>query len=342
MSIKIEVLNTDDQGCYDFIRQSEGKISSLPRWSTVIAQSTPINTYYLVAREQNEICGVLSLGHSKSVFFGNYMVSQPMSNYGGIFAESSTTRDALFDHAVKLATELECSSIEFRNIKPLPYDLELRTGKMCMYLPLTEDTEQMWKGFSGKVRNHVRKAEKSGLTAISGHIELLDDFYHIYSARMHQLGTPPYPRKLMENIMKSFLDSTRIFVVYLDKLTVAAGFTMWFNGFVEIPWAAALVQHNRLCPNNLLYWDIIKHFGLSGSKCFDFGRCTVDGPTYNFKKNWGTEPVYLNYQYWVRPGQKLSVSNPSNLAYKRKIELWKKLPLSVTRLAGPYLSRYLP
>jgi lipid II:glycine glycyltransferase (peptidoglycan interpeptide bridge formation enzyme) len=171
---------------------------------------------------------------------------------------------------------------------------------------------------------------------------LLDDFYRVYTIRMKQLGTPPYCRKLIQYILEAFPDNSRLFVVRLDDLTIGAALTTHFNNFVEIPLASTLTQYNNLCPNNLLYWAVIKHYCLAGAKCFDFGRCTAGGPTYQFKKQWGPEPVELHYQYWLRPGHKLSILSPENPKYKRRVEMWKKLPLWVTRLLGPYISRNLP
>lgn len=340
--MRVEILNRADPACDAFVAQSpSSKICHLFAWGDAVARAASISAFYLVARDHKGIHGVLPLVHVRSILFGNFMVSQAFSDYGGILADSDEARDVLFNYAVELATTNNCQTIEFRNVQPLPYNLEPRTGKMCMYLPLARDADKIWKSFDPKVRNQVRKAEKSGILVIDGCFELLDEFYGVYATRMHQLGTPAYPRKLMYNILKAFPDNSRIFAVRLGGLTVGTGFTLCYNGFVEIPWAATLVEYNNLCPNNLLYWSVIKHYCLAGAKYFDLGRCTVDGPTYRFKKQWGTEPIALHYQYWVRPGHRLSVLSPDNPKYKRRVEMWKKLPHWVVRLLGPYISRNL-
>lgn len=339
----VTIAKTFDPECDTFLKnRPDAKICYTYKWSDAVARAARLKSFYLAARDSGYVCGVLPLVHVKSVLFGNFMVSQAFSNYGGLLTDSSEARDALFNYAVELATKFNCESIEFRNTKPLPYDLELRSGKMCMHLPLSLDPDEIWKSFKPKVRNQVRKAEKSNVIAIDGHLELLDDFYRVYTVRMHQLGTPCYPRKLIYNLLQAFPENSRIFAVCLGDLTIGVGFTLCFNGFAEIPLAATLVKYNELCPNNLLYWSVIKHYCLAGAKYFDFGRCTVDGPTHRFKKQWGPKPVDLYYQYWVRPGHRLSVLSPDNPKYKRKVEMWKKLPLWTARLLGPYISRNLP
>ncbi len=341
--MKVEILNCADSACDAFVRSILGhKICYLYQWTEMLSQAMSYRPFYLVARSGTRVRGVLPMMQCRSFLFGNRMISQAFSNYGGMLTDCSEAREALFTYAVELATKLNCESIEFRNIKPLPYDLQLRPGKMCMHLFLTADPDQMWKSFKAKVRNQVRKAEKSNITAVSGGRELLDEFYRVYIVRMHQLGSPAYPHKLMKTILTVLPDGRRIFTVRLGELTIGAGFVTCLGGFVESPWAATLNKYNSLCPNNLLYWSVIKYYCLAGAKCFDFGRCTVGGPTHRFKKQWGPEPVDLHYQYWVRPGHQLPILSPDNPKYKRRVEIWKKLPLWVTRIIGPYIGRSLP
>jgi len=341
--VDVRVLEGSDRACDEFVRaQAAGKMCHRPAWSEMLRCDLGYDVFYLVAREGEEIRGVLPLTHVKSWLFGNRMVSQAFGNYGGPLAASREAMDALFARAVELATERNCESIEFRNIEPMPFDLQLHEGKICMHLALTSDPEELWKRFSPKVRSQVRKAWKSNITAASGGAELLDDFYRVYTIRMRQLGTPPYSRALTASVLARFPDESRVFVTRLGDQVVGASFTMCFNGFVEIPWAATLVEYNSLCPNNLLYWSVMEHYGRTGASAFDFGRCTAEGATYRFKKQWEPEPVPLHYQYWVRPGHELTILAPDESKYRRKVEMWKKLPLWVTRLVGPRLSRSLP
>jgi len=341
--MNVTIVKTPDSEYDTFLKNRlDAKICHTYNWSDAVARAARLKSFYLVARDHKGIHGILPLVHAKSILFGNFMVSQAFSDYGGLIADSAEARDALFNRAVEIAVKLGCESIEFRNIEPLPYDLQERTGKTCMHLPLVPDPDEIWKSFDPKVRNQVRKAEKSDIVTKDGRLELLNDFYRVYTARMHQLGTPAYPRKLMQNLLEVFPDNSRLFVVRLNGLTIGVGLTFHFNGFVEIPFASTFTQYNSLCPNNLLYWSVIKYYCLAGAKCFDFGRCTVDGPTYQFKKQWGPESVAMHYQYWVRPGHQLSILSPDNPKYKRRIEMWKKLPLRITRLLGPYISRNLP
>lgn len=339
----VEIITTNEPACDAFVSQRpDGKICHLPAWGKVVARATGLNAFYLVARDHENVHAVLPLVHVRSILFGNFMVSQGFSDYGGPLADSIEARDALFNYAVELATEYKCKSIEFRNTATLPYELHLRTEKMTMHLPLASDPEELWKNFRPEIRNRIRKAEKSGLITIDGGLELLDDFYRVWTVRMQQLGTPCYPRKLMRSIMETFPNNSRIFIVRHNDLPAGGGFTTCFNGFADMQWVATLTEYNNLAPNNLLYWSVIKYYCMAGASWFDFGRCTFGSPTYDFKSRWRPMEVKLYYQYWTEPGRQLSIISPDNPKYKRKEEMWKRLPLWLTRLIGPIISRNLP
>lgn len=339
----ISVLKFTNMECDDFVRgSSDAKLCHMPAWTFMIQDLFGHKGFYLVAREEGTICGILPLMQIRSRLFGNRMVSQAFSNYGGPLIDGASALDALYKRAVELAIEHKCDSIEFRNTEPLAYDLLLREDKVCMHLPLASHPEEVWRSFRPEIRNRVRKAEKSGIVSLSGGSELLDDFYRVWTVRMHQLGTPCYPKRLFESILEMFAQNSRIFLVCLDGATIGAGFFYCFNGLAQCRWAATLSEYNKLSPNNLLYWSAIREYCQMGANCFDFGRSTVDSPQYEFKRRWGAKVCKLFYQYWTRPGHTLSLAKPDNPKYKKKVELWKKLPLWATRLAGPYISHNLP
>jgi len=323
-------------------RTDQGKLCHLPEWSSMIRRTFGHEVFYLVARERGLICGVLPLTKVNSRLFGNRMISQAFSNYGGPLVDDIGALGELLNRTFELACERGCSTVEFRNLQPLPYDLVLQEDKVCMFLPLVSDPDEMWRCLKPEIRNRVRKAEKSGLIAISGGQELLGEFYQLWTIRMHQLGTPCYSKNLFRNILETFPKQSRIFVVRRGNLTVAASFCYSFKGLTQCRWAATRIEFNRLAPNTLLYWSAIRHHCLAGDRTFDFGRSTAGSSQYEFKRRWGAEPIQLHYQYWTRPGHELSLAKTDNPKYRNKIQMWKRLPLWMTRLIGPQISRNLP
>jgi len=78
-----------------------------------------------------------------------------------------------------------------------------------------------------------------------------------------------------------------------------------------------------------------------GYRRFDFGRSKAESGAFAFKKNWGFEPRWLEYEFYLTEGSALPDKNPNNPKYAGLIALWKRLPLSVANLIGPHLVRGL-
>jgi len=298
--------------------------------------------YYLIAVEDGSICGVLPLTRVRSRLFGCRMISQPFSDYGGALATTPEALDALYARAVELAQDNGCESIEFRNTQEWPYKLYLRTDKVSMCLPLANDPETVWKGLRHKTRNRVRKAQTAGLDVTSGGMELLEEFYRVWTIRMHELGTPCYPRKLFKGIMTSFPGAARIFVARFNGVATAVLFAYSFGGWVQSCWGAALRGYDSMGPNYILNWAAIEYYCRHGMEWFDFGRSTIGSGQHTFKQRWGATPIDLRWQYWTASGAEPALARPDNPKYARKVEMWKKLPLWASRMIGPAISPALP
>jgi len=76
---------------------------------------------------------------------------------------------------------------------------------------------------------------------------------------------------------------------------------------------------------------------MRGYRRFDFGRSKAATGAFAFKKNWGFEPQWLEYEYHLRAGCSLPDKNPLNPKYALLIEAWKRLPLPLANLIGPFL-----
>jgi FemAB-related protein (PEP-CTERM system-associated) len=239
--------------CDSFVRKTTGaKLCHVPAWTAMVERVFGHEGVYLVAREEGRIAGVLPLTHVRSHLFGNRLISQPFSDYGGPVTTSEAARDALYQRAVEIARDRGCAFLELRNSAALPYELHTRTDKISMCLPLAAHPDRVWEDLRHKTRNRVRKAQGAGLTVVSGGLELLDDFYRMWTVRMHELGTPCYPRKLFASIMETFPGMATIFLARLHDATAAGLLAYAFEGWVQSGWGAALREYDEIGPNYIL------------------------------------------------------------------------------------------
>ena len=312
-------------------------------WRTIIEKSFGHAGHYLVAVDNDgEWCGVLPLIHMKSRLFGSFLVSVPFVNYGGVVAAFPEAVAVLLAEAERLRQRCCASHVELRHVGSGLDGLPTRRHKVTMILELAGTVDEQWKLFNAKLRNQIRKPEKSGLVPEIGRLELLDGFYDVFARNMRDLGTPVYAKDFFRTVLSELSGSSAIVAVRYQGKIVAAGIAVWHGDAIEVPWASSIADYKQFCPNNMLYWEAIKFAIGKGLHKFDFGRSTPDEGTYNFKKQWGAEPVPLSWQYLLPAGEKLPELNPKNPKYEMAIKVWQRLPVGVTRLIGPPIVRNIP
>jgi FemAB-related protein (PEP-CTERM system-associated) len=273
--------------------------------------------------------------------FGRFGVSLPFVNYGGALADDDDAAGALELAATEAARVRRWRHVELRHFLQQFPRWPARRHKVAMWLPLTADAEAMWERLDRKVRNQVRKAEKSGCVAEVGGVDLVPPFYEVFARNMRDLGTPVYGRRFFEEILRTFPDSAKVFVVRIGDEPVAGSVTIAFRERVEVPWASSLRQHNDKSPNMLLYWTMIKSAIAAGAAVFDFGRSTPDESTYRFKAQWGAEPKPLVWEYLGLQGA-IPHHGPRDSRFSLAVSAWQRLPVPLANWIGPSIVRNIP
>lgn len=318
-------------------------LSRHPRWLDVLAESMGHAPYAVVATRGDEIVGYTGLSYVKSLLFGRYLVSLPYLNYGGVVTEDPAIASAMIESATHLAIDLNVKYLELRHEWAADHPAlgHRRADKVHMRLDLTAEAGTLWDQLSAKVRNQVRKANKGGFTVQFGGRELVKEFYEVFSTNMRDLGTPVFGRCLFESALRHFPDQSELCVVRDGPRPVAAAFLLHGIGISEVPSASSLREYNPSCVNMMMYWHLIERAIHRGQDVFDLGRSSENSSTYRFKKQWGATPSPAEWQYFVRRGT-IGDVRPDNPKYRRAINVWRRLPLWVTRAAGPRIVRGIP
>ncbi len=311
-------------------------------WRGVFERAFGHETVYLAAVEDGRIHGVLPLVIFRNRVFGRFAVSLPFVNYGGVCAVGPAVARRLVAEASAVAARLKLSHVELRHVARQLPDLPAREHKVSMLLPLLPDGAAQFAALDRKVRNQVRKAESSGLTARMGGVELLDAFYAVFTRNMRDLGTPVYSIAFFRDVLDTFPETARVCLVDAGPVTAAAAITLAHRGTIEVPWASSRREYLAQCPNNLLYWRIIQHAIDAGMTTLDFGRSTPHEGTYRFKQQWGAQPQPLYWEYALLDGAALPDLSPHNPRFGSAIAVWKRLPVALTNRIGPHIVRSIP
>jgi FemAB-related protein (PEP-CTERM system-associated) len=295
----------------------------------------------LVAWRGERVVGVLPMVWQRSWIFGNRLISLPWFDTAGILADDELARASLIAAATRLATQYRANGLVLRQREKMETWPQDRSDKVLMRLALADDPEKLWKGFSAKVRNQVRKAEKSGLSAVTAGGEAASQFYSVYSENMRDLGSPSHSLRFFNAVLDAFGNDAKLAIVRLGDRPVGAGLTLANGTCLEIPWASSLREFNSLCVNHLLYWHILQGACRNGYRWFHFGRSSVDSGTYQFKRQWGAEAEPLHWYQFACDGE-MNSGQAIQEKYDWAARAWRKLPLWFTRWLGPKMIARLP
>lgn len=322
---------------------SEGSPFVSSAWARVLRRAYGIEATYLSARQNGVLVGVLPVYFFKNLLFGARLMTAPFSSWGGVCASSAEAAAALVGRAVELGGSLGAGYFELRGLEPSGSSefQSSRTRWVDFVLPI-EEPEQMWqKVLAGRARTAVRKARKSGVEIRRGH-ELIDAFFEIMSISMRRLGTPVHSKAFFASILESLGKDAELLVAHAEDEPIAA-YLLIRDARRMFHWTGGSKPgFERTNANSLLMWTTLELAHESGVSALDLGRSSADAGTVRFKEQWGAQRVDLHYEYVLYGSSELPNVAPTNPRYQAAIEIWKRLPLAVTRWIGPRLMRGIP
>lgn len=325
-----------------FVRATPGGSPfHLLAWKRVVESTFGQQAHYLLAVGRNGVEGVLPLFETRGLLGGRGLVSVPYGVYGGICSESPVARTALLDAATELARRLRVGYVELRHRVVREPELPTKSRYVTFSRPISPIEQENLNAIPRKQRRMTRQGVKCGLRAEFG-LGHLDGFYDIYARSVHALGSPVFPRRLMAAIAREFGKDCELLTVWKGDAMVSGVLTLFHEDQVLPYYGGAHRDALQYAVNDFMYWELMCHVAKAGYRTFDFGRSREHTGSYRFKCHWGFEPVPLPYQYVLLGDTPMPDLSPSNPKMELAVRAWKRLPLPVTKLVGPRVTRYLP
>ncbi|HZS35087.1 MAG TPA: FemAB family XrtA/PEP-CTERM system-associated protein [Methylomirabilota bacterium] len=333
----------------------------LSGWRRVVARSYGHRPLYLWVLGPAGVAGVLPLILFRGLGGRHALVSMPFLDDGGVVADSDEVARALGRAALGLGRRCGAAALELRHRRPGALALPAHGGKVTLALALAGDPRRMWAGFDPKLRNQVRKAQKSGLEVGWTGPDGLADFYRVFARNMRDLGSPVHGRRFFGAVLEEFGDGARLAIVRRAGRAIAGGLCLAFRDTLLMPWASSLRTERWACPSTLLYWEAIRWACEKGFVRFDFGRSSPGSGPYRFKRQWGAavEPLHWQRSAIVRPAPRSGAAaagpaadvasraagvaaeptrpdRPGPLA-RAAVAAWRRLPVALATRLGPVL-----
>jgi FemAB-related protein (PEP-CTERM system-associated) len=309
-------------------------------WRDILENHFHHRCHYLVAERGSEICGVLPLAEIRSRLFGHSLVSLPFCVYAGPAATDVGAETALIDASLELASSLRVEHLELRNRERKRPHWPRQDLYVTFRKAILPDVDENLMAIPRKQRAMVRKAIGRGLRSEID--PSAERFFQLYADNVHRHGTPALPRRYFDRLIATFGDACGVLTV-TDPVgrAVSGVLSFYFRNEVLPYYAGDTVQARDLAANDFKYWELMRRACERGVRIFDYGRSKRGTGSFDFKRNWGFEPIPLEYEYRLYSGNEIPQHNPLNPKYQAFISLWQRLPRSFVNAVGPMIVRNL-
>lgn len=337
-SVTIRLATQEDSTNWDAYVHAhhEGTFFHLFEWRKILESSFGLAPYYLVAERNDVLAGVLPLVFQRNLLFGRALISTAFCVQGGPLTADPEAQNALDEAACNLAHKLRATSLEYRSRRATRPGWQSKGGFYATFSKeLFTDEAANLAAVPRKQRAVIRKALQSDLSSLVGRD--VQAFFRVYSESMRNLGTPMFPRRYFHALLHAFPGQSDIVVIQDGPQPVAAVLNFYFKNTVLPYYGGGIREARASGANDLLYWEVMKHAVERGYRRFDFGRSKAGTGAFAFKKNWGFDPDWLEYEYYLPNGGHIPEKNPTHGIYQTLTKLWMRLPLPLANFIGPFL-----
>ncbi len=342
----VEVLGKSDADLFQkFIEKNPFcSAQSNLEWRNVICDLTEDESYFILAKQNDEIIGVLPLYLFKSRY-GNILTSNVLSTISGILcslevSDKKQVYAMLLDYSASLANELGCSVLSvgsnpflndsdfYSTLKP-DYVLENFVQYIAIDEIFSSDgafTHPNYLKRTNLSRNLKELSQVQIIISDEQSPEYLEEAFVLQEKRMNELNASCYPKKFFDSVIKNIVlkGKGKFLFAFHNQKMVASCLFLTSHSTIDVYMLCMDTDFRQLRPNfaitkYLLEWaydNKISLFNWMSSPSKNTG-------VYNWKKQWGSHE--RTFQYLTK--------------VTGDISSWRKLNLR--ELANAYRFHYL-
>jgi len=352
--VRVSGFQEEDSAAWEAFIEAHpaGNIYQSPAWKAVTEEGLGHRPFYLKAVDgAGRITGVLPLFLVTGIT-GKRLVSVPMRDRGGLLALDRASGRALLARAVELSRELRCAYLELRSLDEFDPELASEFGLLVTRhwittrVDLSPGVERLWKALDkNAIRWAINKATRGGMTFEDDESQTgIDLFYDLFVRTRTGMGIPPFPKSLFTAIWRHLIANgkAKLFVVRNQGVPVNAMINL-LSGDTFIPaYAAPQNQWRKSYPSEFMIWHSIRWAAEQGFRRYDFG---ADSPhqtgLLQFKRKWGGVQHPVSYVYHLNGRSKPPNFDSSSGPYAAVRQIWRRLPLPLSRRLGAWVTEQL-
>jgi len=333
---------------YIVLQNDDYSIFHSKEWSQLLATTYGYKPSFIGSFENSRLIFLLALMDIKSIFTGQRFVSMPFSDYCEPFGNSEILSDFLSN------SETHNKYIGYKYIELRGGESFLSNQPVYSYgyvhkINLSKSEEELYLALRDSIKRNIKKAAREGVNVrIARNIESVNDFYKLNLSTRKKHGLPPQPLKFFKHLENFLIKNGLCEIIearYKDRV-IASSIFLLFGKKVLYKYGASDYEFQNLRPNDLLFWEAIKHYSELGYSEFSFGRTNSKNETLRkFKLGWGVQEHSSSYfRYNLRSKQfissdKVSFDSPGETGIHNQI--FKYSPKSLLKLLGTVTYRHM-
>jgi len=338
---------TDDAAWDAFVDANDGPAYALSGWREAV-DAYGHDRWQLVVRdtESDELVAALPLYHVDSRLFGSKLLSPAFAERGAVVVGEDASEQAvelLLDQTVQLAQRLGVDSVSLRGAQVTGTDEFVEKNRYVTFqIDTAAGADAVWDGIKDSRQRQVEQAgEDDSLRFSTGSsLDDLREYYGLYLESMRGHGSPPHSFEFFERLWESLYPNGRfrLSTVHRDgslingMIDLAVGDTVYQWGVVSD------YEYRDLNGGSFLLWKSLDWAAEEGYDTYEFGRTREGSGVYMFKKSFGGSKTWYDDLHYF-PGGSETLQDPEDDKYDRAKDIWKRLPLPVTRLIGPQVRK---
>jgi len=312
-------------------------------WADVLQQSYGFRPQYFVRGPLDSPSAILPVMEVASFLTGKRGVSLPFSDQCDPLSRDPVEAHALWKDALAHAKRLSWKYLEVRGPLTDFCEGKVATEFYGHTLDLSGSEQTLSRNVDSSVRRAVRKAEQAGLTTeVSHSSEATRIFYRLLGKTRRRHGVPVQPFSFFREIHRAIISQGKGCIVLAKSGLVPVAGAMFFNfGHTAVyKYGGSDPYYQHLRGNNLVMWKAILWHAQNGYERLDFGRTSHDNAGLrSFKLGWGAQENSIAYMRF--DCQKSSWLAAPDTSSGRLSPLFKRIPLSVSRLVGALAYRHI-
>ncbi|NPV10181.1 MAG: GNAT family N-acetyltransferase [Ignavibacteria bacterium] len=306
-----KIVNLDDDWDAKLLEFNNWNIFQTSTWVTNYQKIYYPNakSLGLFIYEDNSLVGLIPLIKANLYFIK--VVGSPIRHsltpfMGFAFQEGKfeTCFNALLDYAKSMkANILSLTQGELfpNNVRNIKYS-QINTYTTSV-ISLLQTEDELWKKIDSKTRNQIRKGEKNNFNIsfdispeiINSYLELRTILYQKQGME-YELSN----RFLLNMFNKLPKKSIQLLTIEYENKLISAGVFLLFNKTCYYWDGVSKAEYNKLCPNNVIQWFIIKWAKSNGFYWYDLGGTNTPSIAH-FKKGYGGITKEYNSVQIFRP-----------------------------------------